>query len=436
MKKAFMLFAVFAFSVCLFAAEKVDNQKGKIAIWLGYPETLPAFEATKKKFNDKYPNIQVEILTFTLREFESKLASSMPTGLGPDLMVMHDFIFQRYYGNGYLEQLPADQNAIVADPKKIDQVYKTIVERNGKLYGIPYWTGKRSLFYNIDHFKEAGMKNPPASMEELWEYAAKLTKKDANGALTRAGITLRLTGASGVFQKLCDFFYQETGKQFLEPGKKYGTIKVVIKDNLDAAAKTLLDHVNHLHGSTKVDDWALKHDSDAFSAGISSMLMRETWVIKFIEKNNPKLNYGVAYVPHSKFNGAFNYVETLSVNKDSKLKGPSWDFARMLQDQDMLNVLLNESGYLPLRKDRNFSDFLSKNPKYKTVMIPRNKNYVSYFEPANIAYEEVTTRCGEIIQKAFADASLLNNKEGCKAVMLNVQKKAEQILKEQDILAE
>ena len=441
MKKKFVLILLLmSLSIFLFncKGDKLNKStKGKLSIWLGYGETLPAFEAAKEKFSKKYPNLEVELLTFTLREFESKLASSMPTGVGPDLLALHDFIFERYYSNGYLAPLPSDQAAIVDDPKKMDPVFKPLVERDGNLYAIPYWTGKRCLFYNKDYFKEAGLTNPPKTMEELWEYAEKLIKKDPNnGNLTRAGITLRLTGPTGGFQKLTDFYFQETGVQILEQGKTPGTVRVTIKDNIDAAAKILMDHINHLHGAKKVDDWALKHDAEAFSSGIAAMLLRETWVIKFIEKNNPTLNFDTAPVPGSKFNGAYNYVETLAVNNDSKLKEATWEFIRILQEQDVLDVLVNESGYAPLRKDRDFSAFLKDNPKYKPILEQPSENYINYFEPANLAYEEVTTRCGEIEQKAFLDKSLVNNLEGCREVMLKVQEKAEQILKEQNILSE
>lgn len=40
--------------------------KGKLSIWLGYPETLEAFKQTEQTFKTKYPNVQVEILTFEL----------------------------------------------------------------------------------------------------------------------------------------------------------------------------------------------------------------------------------------------------------------------------------------------------------------------------------------------------------------------------------
>jgi len=260
-------------------------------------------------------------------------------------------------------------------------------------------------------------------------------KKDASGELERAGISLRLTGPSGGIQKFGYLYYQMVGEQIFEIGKKPGTVRVTLKDNLDIAVQALLDHVNHLHGARKVDDWKLKHDTQGFASGAASMLFRETWGIAFIKKNGPDINFDTAPMPKGKVRGAFNYIEILSVNNQSKLKEQTWEFIRMLQEQEALNVLLKESGYSPLRKDRDFSWFLKENPKYKAVM-EDIADYQQYLEAPNTAYEEMTTRVGEVLQEAFRDATLVDNPEDAKKVILKMQDVAEKILKDQDILSE
>ena len=105
------------------------------------------------------------------------------------------------------------------------------------------------------------------------------------------------------------------------------------------------------------------------------------------------------------------------------------------REQEALNLLLKESGYSPLRRDRDFAWFLKDNPRYQAVMqdIP---GYHQYLEPPNIAYEEMTTRVGEVLQAAYREASLVDNPEGCKKVILKMQKVAEEILADNDILSE
>jgi multiple sugar transport system substrate-binding protein len=167
---------------------------------------------------------------------------------------------------------------------------------------------------------------------------------------------------------------------------------------------------------------------------VAAMLLRETWAIAFIKKNGPNINFGTARMPKGKVRGAFNYIQILSVSNQSKVKDQTWEFIRMLQEQEALNLLLKESGYSPLREDRDFTWFLKDNPRYEAVMqdIP---GYNQYLEAPNIAYEETTTRVGEVLQEAYRDASLVDNPEGCKKVILKMQKVAEGILADNDSLS-
>lgn len=406
--------------------------KGKISIWLGYPETLDAFKVGQAEFKKKYPNVEVEVLTFELREFEAKLAVSVPAGSGPDILALHDFIFSRYYEGGSLAEMPADLAREVGDPAIVPPVFKEVLTRDGKPWGMPWWSGRNGLFYNLDHLKEAGLEGPPKTYADVWQYAEKLTQKNAAGELTRAGISLRLTGPSGGTQKFGYFYYQLAGEQMFEPGKQPGTVRVTIAKNIDAAARVLLDHVEHLHGPKKSDDWALKHDAQGFASGSTSMLMRESWVIPFVKKNGPDVKFGVVPVPRDKAWGAYNNLEILAVNKDSKLKEASWDFIRILQDQAIVNTVLEGSGWIPLRQDRDYSAVLAKEPRFAEMTKPP-QGLTLYIEAPNVAYEEMTTRVGEIIQAGFRDASMVGNMDKARAVMRRAHDTAVKILKDNGI---
>ena len=58
-------------------------------------------------------------------------------------------------------------------------------------YGIPWRADTRALLYNVEHFQEAGLTEPPKTWDELIEYAKKLTKTDSNGNIIRAGVIFR-----------------------------------------------------------------------------------------------------------------------------------------------------------------------------------------------------------------------------------------------------
>ncbi len=165
------------------------------------------------------------------------------------------------------------------------------------------------------------------------------------------------------------------------------------------------------------------------------MFMRESWVIPFVKKNGPDIKFGVVPVPRDKGWGAFDAVEVLSVNKESKLKDAAWDFIRILQDRAIVNNVLESSGWVPLRKDRDYSAVLAKEPRFAEMTTPP-QGLTLYIEVPNTAYEEMTTRVGEVIQAAFRDASLVGNVEGAKRVMMRAHETAVKILKDNGIYSE
>src|SRR5262249_42911963 len=58
---------------------------------------------------------------------------------------------------------------------------------SGKIYGIPAFTFIDWMYYNLDHFKEAGIEKPPTTFTEFQEAAVKLT----NASKGRYGFGMR-----------------------------------------------------------------------------------------------------------------------------------------------------------------------------------------------------------------------------------------------------
>ena len=70
------------------------------------------------------------------------------------------------------------------------------MEVDGKYYALPTAVRSLALFWNKALFKEAGLdpERPPATLDELVDYAKKLTKRSPNGDLLQAGLTIDMGG--------------------------------------------------------------------------------------------------------------------------------------------------------------------------------------------------------------------------------------------------
>jgi multiple sugar transport system substrate-binding protein len=82
---------------------------------------------------------------------------------------------------------------------EIEREYFPIVQQmkvDGKVLRAADAVRSLALFWNKALFKEAGLdpNKPPATLDELVSYAAKLTKRSPNGDLLQEGLTIDMGG--------------------------------------------------------------------------------------------------------------------------------------------------------------------------------------------------------------------------------------------------
>lgn len=424
-KNALLALLVIAFAVPLaFGAGK--QEPAKITVWGCFSELQAPLDKAVEVFKAKYPNVQVETMVFDLRDFEAKVAATAPRGQAADVIIMDHSLVGRYGKAGILSAAPSDVADMVNTAGRYLPIAKEKLTIDGKIVGLPVFGGGPALFYNKDYLAKAGIE-PPKTVDELYKAAVKLRQMDAKGVLTQAGYSIRLTGPTGGSQKFAFVSNQMVGGDFIVEGKAPNTYH----GNLDneASAKALMWHVNLLHGADKSDDWALKHDTEGFAAGSLAMFMREPWVIPYMKQNAPNISYGVVPVPRDKHFRIYDWLVSACVPETGKNKKLAWEFAKVMQEKEVMEVLFNDSGWIPARRDLDFSDILAKEPRFK-VFITNPADAEVYFEVNASAYTELWTKVGEIIQEAYRDGNLVNNLAGCRAAVKKANDAANQILKE------
>lgn len=429
MKKPFLVIVLLTLlTVMLFAGGQGESVgKAKITVWGCFTELQAPLDKAIEVFMQENPEAQVEALVFDLRDFEAKVAATAPVGQAADLLSMDSALTARYAKAGILSNAPADVEKLVKTPGRYLPIVPGKASYQGKVVGLPFFGGGPALFYNKDYLAEAGLSKPPATVDELYNYAVKLTKKDASGTLTRAGYSIRLTGPAGGSQKWAFITNQMLGGDFIEYGKTPGTFYANL-DN-EASARALQWHIKLLHGKDKSDDWALPHDSSGFAAGAVAMFMRESWVIPETKAKGPNINFDVAYQPRDKYWRIYDWLVNTCVPESGKQKNVAWAFAKVMQKEEVMEVLYKDSGWIPSRRDISFSNVVSAEPRFKPfIEIPKDAQI--YFEADASSYSELWAKVGEVIQEAFRDASLLNDLNGCRAVVKNANELANQILKD------
>lgn len=375
----------------------------------------------------EHPNVQIEIVSYPLRELEKKLATAIPARVpGLDIFLIGTgHTSMRYYDAGLL----ADPPAYVVDfVKKSMPPWVPDQFVGGNILTVPIFQNVMALYWNKTYFAEAGISGPPAIWDEIIEDAQKLVKYNPDGSVARSGISLRLRGGSGLGQKFNMFLYTAGGSIIKETpsAKWYSNI------NNQAGWDTLKLYIDLLY-EYKVDDYLVKHDAEAFALGQTAMFERGNWVVGYIKEHAPKLNYGTAPLPYKTIKTYQAGIMAHWVTKACKYQKEAWDWILFIQQPKYLRVLFEEYGRVPVRtKDVDYSDIYARVPQFK-IFTSYPPDYVPYIEPRIAENAEIQTKAGHALEAAFKDKPLLDNLPGVKKVMANIEKMTNDLLKEAGI---
>jgi multiple sugar transport system substrate-binding protein len=399
---------------------KPDNSKPvELNIWGGYPEMDPLYKKVAEEFKQTHPNVTVNVTSYPLRDYEKKLAAALPSDSGPDILHGGPSSLGRYLDADMLVPAPKELGDYVKG-KAFGPFEVEHASYKDQVFGIPFFKGQSALFYNLDDFKAAGIAEPPKTMDEVVADARKLAKS-TGGNLEHAGLSLRLTGGgSGLGEKFWILMEQRGGSIVTKSksGKYHNGY------NNDAGRQTLQMYIDLVH-KDMADDPKLKHDAEAFELGLASMFFRESWVVGDIEKKAPQLHYATAKMPVA----AISLPEMLYVPKASKNGALAWEYIKLLTSEKYQKVLLDEVGWLPMRKDADYADVLKKHPGFAGFMV-NDPNYRYFSPPTDLKeFDEIETKFATRLEKAYADASLKDNPAGIAKVIQEAADETDAILK-------
>ncbi|TAJ37201.1 MAG: ABC transporter substrate-binding protein [Reyranella sp.] len=280
----------------------------------------------------------------------------------------------------------------------------------GELYSVPFHNSTPLLYYNVDHFKEAGLDpaKPPRTWAELADAAKKLTKRDGD-KVERYGFTMP-AGYDYLGWLMEALTLSNGGRYFNE---EYG-------------GEVYYDTASMLGAARFLEDLIFKHKvmaqgvveaggvSTSFFAGKASMMLLSTGSLSFI-RENMKAPYEVAFVPKNVRNavpiGGASLVMFNGQSEDSKKAG--WKFIKWLSSADTLGGWSRFTGYFSPRKSAydtaEMKAFIAKNPDAKVAL-----EQLPYAKPWFATYQTVAVR------KALEDEI---------QAMMNGKKKADELMR-------
>src|SRR5690348_6053298 len=125
-------------------------------------------------YQTAHPNVTIENVPLQSEDMKAKLQVAMQSPNPPDII--------HQWGGGWMkEQVEAGKLMDLTDATKdyIDQLGPGVAgwQLDGKTYGVPFTLGVVGFWYRKDLFTQAGISNPPATLDELLQDAGKLKAK-------------------------------------------------------------------------------------------------------------------------------------------------------------------------------------------------------------------------------------------------------------------
>lgn len=138
-------------------------------------------------------NVEIVMDIMPNDQLHQKLPAAIATGTAPDLVLFGVENIAPYVSSDSLEDISDFWDATGVDPSNFLDNVLELSYVDGKLYGTPMQYNVQYLYWNKDLFEAAGLDpdTPPATMDELAEYAELLTDPSEN----RFGLALP-TGAA------------------------------------------------------------------------------------------------------------------------------------------------------------------------------------------------------------------------------------------------
>jgi multiple sugar transport system substrate-binding protein len=241
----------------------------------------PTMRAMVDQFNKAHDNITVKNNTVEWLDFYQRLPAAAKAGKGPEVGVMH---LDQLATNAVRDVIvPLDDVASQIGLEQSDftsQVWQPGIY-DGSRYGIPLDVHCLAMYWNQDHFDDAGISEPPTDAASLDEACQKLQEA---GHRTPFWMPNQWPAHLMFFSLL----WQHGG----EPYSADGTEATFASDAGVAALSWMVEQVDKGYSPANVD---IDAQYLAFKNGDNSITWDGIWQINDLEASG--INYGIAPIP-------------------------------------------------------------------------------------------------------------------------------------------
>ena len=367
---------------------------------------IDAFET----FGEAAPNINLELDYVSYGDKDTKYATEIAAGAGPDVIHLHAYSLRSFIERDFLYQLdPFIQEEGGQDflepwfPQTLE-----LMQLEDSYYAIPGDFMSMALFYNKSLFEEAGLDpdKPPATWDEFLEYAQTLTRdRDGDGQIDTWGFGTIGAISPGFELRFTPILFSHGGDYLNEDGTCSALNTPEAKEAFKYFAELFTVHEVIPPGVTAQNPGTVR---EQMANEQIAMLLGSGWTAPIVDSINPDLNafetLGVADVP-VKAGADPEFITTAwlsawAINPNTEHPEQAWELVKFItakpqeqkwfEDARVTSARMDVSEeYEPLTTDKFAKAIAGQLPKAKFV--PQIKEWPQVIETINSAAQEAFT---------------------------------------------
>lgn len=297
MKKCLTVLIVMLATACMLFANGTAETKStdepiELVYWSHYGQSPAFVQAFADSVNIAaknlgYDNVTCRAEVIEYANYEAKYLTGFSSDNGPDFFLARPGDYALNGGTNPIA-IPLDEKATKAWDSALSSLFVEDGYFNGERYGFPAEGGSVQMLYiNTDHMIEAGLdpeKDLPKTLDELYELAKVLTKRDASGKITRSGFQPRyLGGGDGVNGKFMPYLHNFGARVLSED---LTTSQGYINGEKSIEAYTWFQNL-----TKECSNLEFGSPETAFQSGQASIINREGWFAQDTIDKAPNIHF-------------------------------------------------------------------------------------------------------------------------------------------------
>ncbi len=367
------------------------------------PVDVAAINQIVADFMAANPDVTVKVVPVPGDETDvTKLMTAVRGGTGPDVYLFNRPFIAERAATGILSDITDYVQADNLLEQYLPFTQQEITFKD-RVYGLPFDTDVRALYYNKTLLSEAGVDlaefdpaNGPISLERVAEIAQMLDETDESGAYTRVGFIPWLEQG---WHYTWGFAF---GGSFYD---KDACAVTPTDEKVVAAFQFLYDWAERM-GADKVQTFRDTYmpqgappESHPFLTGRVAMMVSGDWMLAQFAEFTPDLDYGITYIPVPAGNPITSWSAGWSLVSPTGAKHPdeAYRFMKYMTGPEGQRVYVKTTKHLPTWASLlDEADLFEGDHQFFRTLLPDSASLppvpagAAYWDALSTAQEQVT----------------------------------------------